>query len=77
MAVFNGITGISAFLGPLIGGLLYEITKGGSEWMQISGISVVVGLLLTFTAIIFSQSSLRTVINKRKGVKRIEKASVQ
>ncbi len=46
IAVFSAFTGFFIFLGPLIGGRIYDWAKNYAEWIQIYGISASVGFLL-------------------------------
>jgi MFS family permease len=46
IAVFSAITGIGAFLGPVIGGLIYDSIAAWPKWTQVYGLNVFVGLLL-------------------------------
>jgi MFS family permease len=46
VAVFSALTGLFAFLGPLVGGILYETVKTSSFWIQSWGISFGIGAIL-------------------------------
>ncbi|MBO9596320.1 MAG: MFS transporter, partial [Cohnella sp.] len=46
IAVFSALTGLAGFLGPTIGGWLYDMAKDGPEWMLRYGIATFAGLAL-------------------------------
>jgi len=61
IAVFSALTGFAAFLGPLLGGMLYKTVASMPAWIQIYGLSASIGILLTVLAFamapkIFKQS---------------------
>lgn len=46
VAVFAAVTGIAAFLGPTVGGLIFDLIAGWPVWFQVSGVTTGVGLVL-------------------------------
>lgn len=51
IAVFAAITGLAGFIGPLVGGKLYEWVEPMNYWMQAYGISTGIGVILILVAI--------------------------
>jgi len=50
IAVFNAVTGISGFFGPIVGGWIYQLLELSPSWLQIYGLNVAIGvILLTLT----------------------------
>ncbi len=43
VAVFSAFTGIAGFLGPMIGGWLYDLAEDGPLWLQSYGIAAIAG----------------------------------
>lgn len=50
IAVFYALTGIAGFLGPLLGGAVYEYIADLPNWVQLFGVSLAVGLALLAVA---------------------------
>jgi MFS family permease len=46
IAVYSALTGFAAFLGPILGGRIYEWLDGTPLWVQEYGLTVLVGLIL-------------------------------
>jgi len=46
IAVFAAVTGLAAFLGPVIGGYIYDVTEHLPNWFQIAGLTTGIGVLL-------------------------------
>ncbi len=46
IAVFAAVTGVAAFLGPLIGGYIYDLTEHWPNWLQIAGLTTSIGVFL-------------------------------
>jgi MFS family permease len=51
IAFFGALTGFMGFVGPVVGGLIYEWLRPLPEWLQIYGFSLAVGCLLMVLAI--------------------------
>lgn len=58
-AVFYGLTGLTGFIGPVIGGLLYKGLASFPLWVQTYGISVSVGVVLVLIAVLLGRSALK------------------
>lgn len=54
IAVFSALTGITGFIGPLVGGWLYKRVEGSAYWLQSYGISLFVGVVLLIMAIVIA-----------------------
>ncbi|MBO2945400.1 MFS transporter [Paenibacillus sp. F411] len=50
IAMYSAITGVAAFLGPLIGGQVFKLLLDAPEWMQHYGFQLLVGVLMLLTA---------------------------
>jgi len=50
IAVFSAATGLMGFIGPLIGGGIYDAIAGGPAWMGQYGVSMFAGLIMTALA---------------------------
>lgn len=46
IALFAALTGLMGFIGPLIGGMVYDAIAGGPDWLQQYGISLFIGLIM-------------------------------
>jgi MFS family permease len=46
IAVFSAVTGVAAFLGPMVGGYIFDQTEHWPQWLQIAGLTTSVGILL-------------------------------
>jgi MFS family permease len=69
IAVFSALTGLFAFLGPLVGGYLYEIAgASGSPWVQSWGISLGVGAILLLLTVTLGP----LVLNQRTTTKAVQ-----
>lgn len=51
IAMFSAFTGLTGFIGPMIGGALYEWSDGGAEWIQRYGISFFTGAAMLIVAV--------------------------
>ncbi|WP_411344920.1 MFS transporter [Paenibacillus sp. WLX1005] len=51
IAVYSGITGFASFIGPLLGGQIFEWLKPFPFWVQAFGFQMLVGLLLLLLAV--------------------------
>ncbi|MFC3341392.1 MFS transporter [Paenibacillus abyssi] len=51
IAMFSALTGITGFIGPLVGGILYKQIEDGPFWMQSYGVSVGTGIVLLLLAL--------------------------
>ncbi|WP_276354767.1 MFS transporter [Cohnella caldifontis] len=51
VAVFNGLTGLAGFLGPLIGGWLFKASADGPVWLLRYGLAAGTGTLLLALAV--------------------------
>ncbi|MCE5168559.1 MFS transporter [Paenibacillus profundus] len=50
IAMYSAITGFATFLGPILGGLVFEWMKGTPTWVQTWGLASVLGLLMLLLA---------------------------
>lgn len=51
VAVFSALTGMTGFIGPLLGGWIYKQIEDGAYWLQSYGVSAFIGIgLLVLTA---------------------------
>lgn len=48
IAMYSAITGFTAFLGPIIGGWVFEVVKGAPLWIQTAGIASIAGMIMLF-----------------------------
>jgi MFS family permease len=46
IAMFSAITGFAAFLGPLLGGWIYGHLSSFPNWVEVYGVSVIIGVVL-------------------------------
>lgn len=65
VAVFSALTGMAGFIGPMLGGWLYDLARTGPEWLQRYGITAIVGismltLALAIAPIVFRSRSSAT-----------------
>lgn len=51
IAVFAAVTGVAAFLGPIIGGYIFDMTEHWPNWLQIAGLTTSIGVLLMILVI--------------------------
>jgi MFS family permease len=47
IAVYSGLTGITGFLGPIMGGIIYKQFRDLPDWTQQYGVSTALGVILT------------------------------
>ncbi|EXX87756.1 MFS transporter [Paenibacillus darwinianus] len=66
IGIFAGVTGLAGFIGPMVGGALYEQIKGGAFWLQSYGVSLFTGAALLVLALGVGPFVL-TRSKKRKG----------
>ena len=59
IAMFAAITGVTSFLGPMIGGQLFKVMKVFPEWVQQYGFQSVVGFVMLIVALTFGRRILR------------------
>lgn len=59
IAVFSAITGITGFMGPLLGGWIYKLAEDGPYWVKSYGISMFTGALLMLMALVIGPLVLR------------------
>lgn len=59
IAVFYGLTGLTGFIGPVIGGLVYRQLASSPMWVQTFGISVTVGVVLVLIAVLLGRTALK------------------
>ncbi|RXZ84110.1 MFS transporter [Paenibacillaceae bacterium] len=62
IAVFSGLTGITGFIGPLVGGMLYTTAASGPFWIQGYGISMITGIALLLLALGLGPLALRSKV---------------
>jgi MFS family permease len=51
IAVFAAVTGVAAFLGPIIGGYIFDKIENWPNWLQIAGLTTSIGVLLLILVI--------------------------
>lgn len=66
IATYSAITGFAAFLGPVAGGKIYALIVDQPEWVQVYGVSTIVGAILLILGLWVGRYVLRTEI--RSGV---------
>ncbi|WP_018754632.1 MFS transporter [Paenibacillus terrigena] len=59
IAVYSALTGFAAFLGPILGGWLYEMLREMPAWMQSYGLSTLVGFMMLLLGLILGRVVLR------------------
>jgi MFS family permease len=59
IAMFAAITGITSFLGPMIGGQIYNMMKVLPDWVQQYGLQTVVGTIMLMVALTFGRRILK------------------
>lgn len=59
IAVFSAFTGIAGFLGPMIGGWLYDLAEGGPAWVRSYGIAAFAGLGMLALALAVAPRAFR------------------
>jgi MFS family permease len=52
IAVFSAITGVAAFLGPTVGGYIFDLIREKPQWIQVMGVTTTVGVILLLLALI-------------------------
>ncbi|ANE46281.1 MFS transporter [Paenibacillus swuensis] len=68
IAVYSGLTGITGFLGPLIGGMLFKGARTWPNWIEAYGIAAVVGgIMLGIVVMIGRKILLEPKIKWLKG----------
>jgi MFS family permease len=58
IAAYSALTGIAGFLGPVLGGKIYEIAAALPSWVQTYGISVVIGFILMGLGVVMGRKVL-------------------
>lgn len=59
IAVFSALTGLTGFLGPMIGGWIYKQIENSPYWLQSYGIALFTGMLLLALALTIGPLALR------------------
>lgn len=59
IAVFSALTGITGFIGPLLGGWIYKRVADSPYWMQSYGVSLFTGAVLLIMALVIGPLVLR------------------
>jgi MFS family permease len=59
VAVFYGLTGLTGFIGPVVGGVVYKKLASSPMWVQTFGISVTVGVILLLVAVFLGRAALK------------------
>ncbi|MNR00047.1 Major Facilitator Superfamily protein [compost metagenome] len=62
IATYSAITGFAAFLGPMAGGKIYALITDQPMWVQVYGVSTVVGAILLILGLWVGRYVLRTQI---------------
>ncbi|MGZ9585515.1 MFS transporter [Paenibacillus marinisediminis] len=58
IATYSAITGFATFLGPIIGGRLFDWMKGTPLWVQTVGITGVIGIIMLILAATWGRKAL-------------------
>lgn len=64
IAVFSAITGIAGFIGPTVGGIVFEELKAYPLWLQEYGLFLMLGIILLILAVIVAPIIFRKPKNK-------------
>mgnify|MGYP001375683419 FL=1 len=59
IAIFYALTGLSGFVGPVLGGAVYDWAARLALWTQAYGVTVSVGIVLAATALTLGRATLR------------------
>lgn len=59
IAVFSALTGITGFIGPLMGGFIYKRVEDSPYWVQSYGISMFTGAMLLIMALVIGPMVLK------------------
>lgn len=59
IAMYAAITGVTSFLGPMIGGQIYNVMKVFPDWVQQYGFQTVVGFIMLIVALTFGRRILK------------------
>jgi MFS family permease len=59
IAVYSAMTGFASFLGPILGGWLYEKLQDAPDWIQTYGLSTIIGILLLALGLLLGRAVLR------------------
>lgn len=59
IAVFSAFTGITGFIGPLVGGFIYKRVEDSPYWVQSYGISMFTGATLLIMALVIGPMVLK------------------
>ncbi|WP_052339876.1 MFS transporter [Gorillibacterium massiliense] len=59
IAVYSAMTGIGAFVGPIVGGRIYDAIADSPKWMQIYGLNLVMGVVLTLLVVFPARKILK------------------
>lgn len=71
IAVYSALTGFAAFLGPLLGGWLYERLQDAPEWVRSYGLSTMIGMILLTIGLVLGKSVLQDAsISQRSDIAR-------
>jgi MFS family permease len=73
VAVFSALTGLTGFIGPLVGGFVYKRIEQSPLWLQSYGVSFVIGAALLILALTAGPLILRT---ERRGSKSKQASSL-
>lgn len=59
IAMYAAITGVTSFLGPVLGGQIYNIMESFPDWVQQYGFQTVVGFVMLIVALTFGRRILK------------------
>ncbi|WP_438431846.1 MFS transporter [Gorillibacterium sp. sgz500922] len=59
IAVYSAITGIAGFIGPIVGGWVFEELKGSPAWLQTYGVALILGAVLMTLVWTLARKALR------------------
>ncbi|MEO3943930.1 MFS transporter [Gorillibacterium sp. CAU 1737] len=59
IAVYSALTGIAGFIGPIVGGWIFERLEGSPYWMQAYGVALGTGITLLALTVTLARKALR------------------
>ncbi|UVI31497.1 MFS transporter [Paenibacillus spongiae] len=66
VAVFSALTGVTGFIGPLLGGRIYKQIENSPFWLQSYGISFLTGIVLLVLALTIGPVVMREGSHRRR-----------
>ena len=59
IAVYSALTGIAGFIGPIVGGWIFEQLEGSPYWLQAYGVALGTGITLLALTVTLARKALR------------------